>query len=167
LRANVGNIRAVAASRSATVTLGISMVVVAAIGAAAGVAISRRAGERVSGRVTSEATSVGSFSFSVNDCASGEAFVPGFFGADLRGEGSADLRVVDSGAGARLWLYPQASGRPALGIGKQSCTAWDVLVDWAHVTVNRVKTVSGHVHVRCAVGGGTVTADVTFERCAL
>jgi hypothetical protein len=158
----------VAASRSATVTLGISMVVVAALGAVGGALISRRGAEKIAGRVSATGTSLGSFSFRVDDCASGQAFVPGFFGADLRAEGRAGaLRVVDSGDGARLWLYPPASGQPALGIGKQSCSRWDVRADWAHVTVNRVKTVTGHVHVTCAVGGGQVTADVDFERCAL
>ena len=142
------------------------MVVVAALGAVGGVAISRRAGERVSGSVKADGTSVGTFSFGVNDCASGHAFVPGFFGADLRGGYSNSLRVVGSGDQARLWLYPPVSGSPALGIGKANCSRWDVFVDWAHVTVNRVNTVSGHVRVDCKAGGGTVTADVEFARCA-
>jgi hypothetical protein len=29
-----------------------------------------------------------------------------------------------------------------------------------------VNTVNGHVRVKCTAGGGKVTADVRFERCA-
>jgi hypothetical protein len=35
-----------------------------------------------------------------------------------------------------------------------------------HLTVNRVNTVSGHVHVTCAAGGGALEAEVDFVRCA-
>jgi len=72
---------------------------------------------------------------------------------------------VDSGDDAQLWLYPPGAKRGAFPIGKSDCQRWDVLVDWAHVTVNRVHTVSGHVHVTCEAHGH-VTADVDFTRCA-
>ncbi|HMF41542.1 MAG TPA: hypothetical protein VKQ32_12655 [Polyangia bacterium] len=155
------------ASRSATTTLGITIVVVAALGAVGGVLIARRAGAKINGGVTAEGASVGTFKFNASSCASGHAFVPGFFGVELRGSGGQALRVVDSGPRARLWLYGQFPTQPALGIGQPSCSEWDVRVDWAGVVVNRVKAVNGHVNVTCAVGGGTVTAHVTFERCAL
>ncbi|HEY7372112.1 MAG TPA: hypothetical protein VIF57_08145 [Polyangia bacterium] len=154
-------------NRRVTLTFGIGVVVVAVAGSLVGLMLSRRFAERVAGRVTADGTSVGTFASPVKDCASGHAFVPGFFGADLRSGTGELLRVVDSGDGARLWLYPPAPGQGPLGIGKADCSRWDVLVDWTHVTVNRVKTVSGHVRVDCAAGGGKVTADVDFERCAL
>ena len=78
-----------------------------------------------------------------------------------------DLRVVDSGDDAQLWLYPPGAKRGAIQIGKADCSRFDVLVDWAHVTVNRVNTVSGHLRVACTAGGGNLTADVDFVRCAL
>ena len=155
------------ASRRATVTLGIAVVVVAAIGAGAGVMMARRARETVGGSVHANGTSVGSFSFRPNDCASGQAFVPGFFGVDLRGEGGYSMRVLGTGDKARLWLYSQGGAHGSIAIDKPNCSRWDVGVDWAHVTVNRVKTVSGHVRVACRAGGGTVSTDVVFERCAL
>ena len=80
--------------------------------------------------------------------------------------GGLALRVAGSGDAARLWLFPQGGRQGALTIDKPSCSQWDVQVDWAHQTVNRVNTVSGHVRVRCTAGGGKVTADVRFERCA-
>jgi hypothetical protein len=156
----------VAANRSTTVTL-IAVIVLAAVGATAGIVISRRSAERVTGKVTAEKTAAGTFSFSVNDCASGAAYLPGFFGVDLRSREGYALRVVDSGEGARLWLYPKPGEGGAIGISKPHCAQWDVLVDWAHLIVNRVKTVSGHVNVTCNVGGGTVAAHVDFARCAL
>jgi hypothetical protein len=131
----------------------------------------QRAQEKVSGTVRAQGTPLGSFAFFVDDCASGHAFVPGFFGAELRGRGF-DLRVVGSGDDAQLWLFPPSAQRDAragvgaIPIGKPNCARFDVLVDWAHVTVNRVNTVSGHVHVACTVGGGNVTADADFTRCA-
>ena len=154
-------------SRRATLTVAISIVVVAAAGSVGGLMLSRRFAEKAGGSVKVDGTSAGTFSFQVKECASGHAFVPGFFGADLRSGTGKALRVVDSGEEARLWLYPPPPGRGPLGIDKPSCSRWDVLVDWTHVTVNRVKTVSGHVRVDCAVGGGKLTADVDFERCAL
>jgi len=111
----------------------------------------RRAQEKVSGTVRAQGTPLGSFAFYVDDCASGHAFVPGFFDA-------------------QLWLFPpgarRSAGAGAIPIGKPACTRFDVLVDWAHVTVNRVNTVSGHVHATCRAGGGNVTADADFVRCA-
>jgi hypothetical protein len=132
----------------------------------------QRAQERVTGLVRAQGTLVGSFAFAVNDCASGHAFVPGFFGVDLRGQrpgqskAGFDLRVVGSGDDAQLWLYPPGAKSGAIPIGKADCAPWDVFVDWAHVTVNRVQTVSGHLHAACTVGGGNLTADVDFVRCA-
>ena len=132
----------------------------------------QRAQARVMGRVSATGTSVGSFAFATTDCASGQAFVPGFFGADLRGRRpgqhpqSYDLRVVDTGDDAQLWLFPPGATRGAIPIVKRDCARWDVLVEWAHVTVNRVQTVSGHLHVTCGAGGGSVTADADFVRCA-
>jgi hypothetical protein len=152
------------------VTFGIILAVVAAVGAVVGVWISRRAAGRASGSVKSESTSVGTFSFGVNACASGQTLAPVFFGVELRGvgpgAGAAALRVVDSGDRARLWLYPPISGTGALGIGKASCVRWDVRVDAVDATVSRAKAVSGHLRVDCNVGGGRVTADVDFARCA-
>ena len=154
-------------SPPAAIALGLAAIAVVAIGAIASLTIGRHFAAKVNGSVTADATAVGTFSFAVNECASGHAFVPGFFGADLRGGGGQALRVVDTGDDARLWLYPRGGGHHPLGIDKQSCSEWDVLVDWAHVTVNRVKTVSGHVRVTCVTGGGKLTAHVDFEHCAL
>ena len=76
--------------------------------------------------------------------------------------------MAESGDNARLWFYSQGGKQGSVTVGKQHCSQWDVFVDWAHMKVNRVSTVSGHVRVNCAaMGGGTVKADVTFERCAL
>ena len=154
------------AGRAPTVSLVIVLVGLAGVGAGAGVLLARRTGEKVAGSVAADGTPVGTFSFVVSDCASGHAFVPGFFGADLRGEGGFDLRVVDSGDDAQLWLYPQGAKKGAIEIRKPDCSEWDVLVEWTNLTVNRVHTVSGHVRVACAVGGGKITASASFERCA-
>jgi hypothetical protein len=144
------------------------LIVVAAVGAGIGVLMVRHAGVKVSGSVKVEKTTIGTFSYNVNDCASGAAFVPGFFGADLRAPGGYALRVVESGDKARLWFFSQGGKQGSVAVGKEHCAKWDVFVDWAHMKVNRVSTVSGHVRVDCAVlGGGTVKADVNFERCAL
>ena len=126
----------------------------------------RRAQEKVSGTVRAKGTPVGSFAFAVDDCASGHAFVPGFFGAELRGRGGFDLRVVGSGEDAQLWLFPPGANKGAVPIANADCARFDVLVYWAHVTVNRVNTVSGHVHATCSAGGGKFAADVDFVRCA-
>lgn len=148
-----------------------ALVVVAGIGAAVFLIV-HHVQERVRGTVSAEGTAVGSFGFTVDDCASGHAFVPGFFGVDLRGQGRSggpggfDLRVVDSGDDAQLWLYPPGAHRGAIPFSKADCARWDVLVEWAHVTVNRVNTVSGHLHATCAAGGETLAADVDFVRCA-
>lgn len=143
----------------------IVLIAVAVGGSMVGVTLARR-GAKLSGGVTADGTSVGTFKFNANGCASGHGIVPGFFGAELHSASGYALRVVDTGPHARLWLYGRSPTQPALGIGQPSCTEWDVRVDWAGITVNRIKAVNGHVNVTCAVGGGTVTAHVTFERCA-
>jgi hypothetical protein len=143
------------------------LVIILFVGATGGfLCLQRRAQEKVSGVVHAHGTPVGSFAFAVDDCASGQAFVPPFFGVDLRGRGQFDLRVTGSGDDARLWLYPPGVKKGAVAIDRFACTRFDVLVDWAHVTVNRVDTVSGHLHVTCAVGAGDLTADADFTRCA-
>jgi hypothetical protein len=155
------------ARRPSTVTLAIVLFVVAVAGALVGVKLARRGRERVLGSVVAERTPIGTFSFNADDCASGPAVATPFFGADVRGEGYT-LRVVESGPKARLWFYPQ-TGRPAMALGKDDCTEWDVQVVSTDVTVNGVKTVSGHVNVTCTVnrGAGKVTAFLTFEHCGM
>jgi hypothetical protein len=168
------------ARRASTIVFAIVLVIVSAVGAAAGVLMARRNGEKAGGSVVADGMPVGTFSFGVTDCASGQAFAPGFFGVDLRGGapgsgegqsegqggGDFDLRVVGSGDDAELWLYPKGSTTGAMQLRKRDCSEWDVLVEWAGVTVNRVSTVNGHVKVACAIAGGKLTAVIDFERCA-
>jgi hypothetical protein len=155
------------AQRKALLIVAVAVFLAAVIGPVAGLFIARRSGEEVTGRVGADRTPVGTFSFAVTECASGHAFVPGFFGADLRGGNGYHLRVADTGDDAQLWLYPRGGRTGAIELRKRDCSEWDVLIEWAHVTVNRVHTVSGHVQVACAVGGGKVTAHASFQRCAL
>jgi len=154
------------AGKATTTVFAIIVVAIAAVGVTIGVLMARHGAMRVSGSVTAEGTSIGSFSFDANDCESGAAFVPAFLGADLRGQGGYGLRVAGSGDSARLWVFSQGGKQGSLTIDKPSCSQWDVAVDWAHQTVNRVNTVNGHVRVKCKAGGGTIKADVRFERCA-
>jgi hypothetical protein len=137
---------------------------VVCVGVVIAVLMARHGAMKLGGRVSAEGTSIGEISFTPNDCASGAAFVPPYLGANLRGEGGYGLRVVDSGDKARLWVFAQG-GKGALTIDKVACSQWDVVVAWAQATANRVNAVNGHVRVTCAAGGGTVKANVTFERC--
>lgn len=158
--------RAPGAGRPSTARVLLFGLVAAAAVAGGTLLLFRRAAEQVSGQVQATGTAAGSFTFTVDDCASGHAFVPGFFGADLRGGAQYDLRLVGDSDDAQLWLYPPGAKRGAVLFGKGDCAAWDVRNDWAHVTVNRVNTVSGHVHVRCQGPRGSLAADVEFVRCA-
>lgn len=154
------------AARASTVRALFLLVVVGGAIAFGVVRAVRAARARVSGSVRAAGTPAGSFSFAVDNCASGHAFVPGFFGADLRGGGQFDLRLVDSGDDAQLWLFPPGGKRGATLYAKADCGRWDVLNDWTNLMVNRVRTVSGHVHVTCDGRLGSLTADVDFARCA-
>jgi hypothetical protein len=142
------------------------LVAVAAVFALIAVVIVRRGMAEVHGTVSARTTPAGTFTFVVDDCASGHAFIPGFFGADLRGQQRFDLRLVGSGDDAQLWLFPPGAKRGAVSFGKAACTRWDVDNAWTNLTVNRVHTVSGHVHVSCDGPTGGLTADVDFVRCA-
>jgi hypothetical protein len=154
------------ARNARTIALAIIAVAIAAVGVTIGVLMARHGAMRVGGTVTAEGTSIGNFSFDVNDCSSGAASVPSFLGANLRAQGGYGMRVAGSGDGARLWVFSRGGRQGSLAIDKPSCSQWDVSVEWAHRTVSRVNTVNGHVRVTCAAGGGTVKADVRFERCA-
>ena len=92
--------------------------VAAAVVAGGTLLLFRRAAEQVSGNVQTTGTAVGSFTFRVDDCASGHAFVPGFFGANLRGGARYDLRLVGSGDDAQLWIFPPGAARGAIPFGK-------------------------------------------------
>lgn len=154
------------ARKASTLAFAIIVLAIAAVGIAIGVLMARHGAMKVAGRVTVEGTSIGSFYFDPNDCASGAASVPSFLGANMRAQGGYGLRVAGSGDNARLWVFSQGGKQGSLTIDKPSCSVWDVLVGGAHQTVKRVNAVDGHVRVTCAVGGGTVKANVTFERCA-
>ena len=96
--------------------LAVGIFLAAVVGPVAGLLIARRSGETLTGRVGADGTAVGTFSFAVTECTSGQAFVPGFLGADLRGSNGYDLRVAGSGDEAQLWLYPRgawAAGSPS------------------------------------------------------
>lgn len=154
------------AGKASTAVILLIVVAIAAVGVAIAVLMARHGATKVGGRVSVEGTSIGSFSFGPNDCVSGAAYVPPYLGANLAAEGGFGLRVVDSGDRARLWVFSQGGRQGALTIDKANCSQWDVAVTWAHETANRVSKVNGHVRVTCAVGGGTVNANLTFERCA-
>ena len=104
--------------------------------------------------------------FHPNDCASGAGSVPSFLGANLRaqrGLWAARRRQRRQRAAVGVlagWQAGRADDRQA------QLSAWDVAVGGAHQTVNRVNVVNGHVRVSARSGGGTVKANVTFERCA-
>jgi len=120
----------------------------------------------VDGTVRAEGTPVGTFTFAVTACAAGHGRSPGFFGADLLGEGGFDLRVVGSGDGARMFLYPQGAASDAIQFAKPDCTRWQVAVEWGPGTANYgMGTLVGHVRVSCSVGGGRLNADVEFKNC--
>ena len=148
------------AGKASTTAFVILLAVIAGVGVVVGVLMARRGGMKVSGTVTSDGTSIGNIWFGVNDCESGAAMEPSFFGVGLRGKDGFAMRVVDTGDKARIWLYSQGGRQGALHLDKQHCAQWDVLVD-------RAKGGSGHVRIACAAGGGNVKADVSFERCGM
>jgi len=148
------------AGKASTTAFVILLAVIAAVGAVVGVLMARRGSMKVSGTVATDGTSIGHIWFAVNDCESGEAMEPRFFGVGLRGKDGFAMRVVDSGDNARIWLYSQGGRQGALHVGKPNCAQWDVLVD-------RANGGSGHVRIACTAGGGNVKADVSFERCGM
>ncbi len=138
----------------------ILLVVIAGVGVVVGVLMARRGGMQASGTVAADGTSIGTIWFAVNDCESGEAMEPSFFGVGLRGKDGFAMRVANTGDNARIWVYSQGGRQGALHLDKQHCAQWDVVVD-------RAKGGSGHVRIACAAGGGNVKADVSFERCGM
>jgi hypothetical protein len=148
------------------VTVG-AIVVTAAVVALVASLLLRGTHARVRGGVHARDTSFGDFQFQVSDCVSGEAFVPGFFGVDLRDGGGHSLRVVGTGLEAQLWLSsPPGSRKEPIPFGWSECSSFDVMVRWANVAVRRVHTATGRVHVTCGSGMGRLSADVDFARCA-
>jgi hypothetical protein len=154
------------AKKPSTTAFAILLIAIASIGAVVGVLMGRHGRVKASGTVVADRTAIGSFSFGVNDCEAGTAMVPSFMGAALHGEGDYSMRVVDTGDKARIWLYSQGGRQGSVAITKTRCVQWDVVVASAHTTINRVEAVNGHIRIACAVGGGSVKADVNFERCA-
>ena len=147
-------------------TIGAIVVTVAVVAFAASLFL-RGSHARVRGGVHARETNFGDVQFQVSDCVSGEAFVPGFFGVDLRDSGGHSLRVVGTGLEAQLWLNPPpGSKKPAVPFGWNDCSSFDVMVRWANVAVRRVHTATGRVHVTCGSGMGRLSADVDFARCA-
>jgi hypothetical protein len=153
------------ARRSPTVILAIAVVVAAVVAISAGVLLGRRSRMNVEGSVEAKGTSVGDLSFAVDHCLSGQTLTPRFFGVDLRAEGGFAMSVVGSGDGAHLRLFSQGGRRGSIAIGKQFCTRWDVLVERPRPALDRAAGMRGRAKVACTVAGGTVKADVVFDRC--
>jgi hypothetical protein len=145
--------------------LAIALVVVAVVGVAGGVILGRRSKTIVQGTVVAEGTSVGTFSFVVEHCLSGQTLQPKFFGVDLRAEGGFAVSVVGSGDGGHLRLFSQGGRQGSIVIAKHLCSQWDVRVERPPSALDRAKGMSGHVNVMCNAGGGTMKANVVFERC--
>ena len=154
-----------AASRRAVLVL-LGIVVLALTIGGGGFLLLRGAfAEQFSGQVAVSNSAFGSFSFQVTDCDSGASYTPPFFGADLKADGQ-QLRIYNSGDDASLALWRPGT-KQTMDVGRNACSRWDVLVDWAHVRVNQVATVNGHLHVTCTLpGGGALVADAEFTRCA-
>ncbi len=122
---------------------------------------------RVDGKVVAEGEPLGTFTAPLDECSSGDAFTPEFFGADLRASSpAAHVQVQGSGDGATVVVGGPRGDEPHLDLTKAECTKFDVFVEWGNAEVNDVDTVQGRVHVDCApAGGGRVRIDAEFEAC--
>jgi hypothetical protein len=122
---------------------------------------------RVDGKVVSEGGPLGTFSAPIDECRSGAAFVPQFFGVDLKAESPvAHVQVQDSGDKATVVVGGPQGEEPHLDLTKAECSKFDVFVEWGNAEVNDVSTVEGRVHIDCApAGGGRVRVDAEFKAC--
>ena len=105
----------------------------------------------------------GSFWFGVNDCELGRRSCRPTWAPTCAPKAAS--ACASSTAGRRgCGRSRRAASRASLTIDKGNCSEWTCRRLGAQPS-NRVSMVNGHVRVQCSVGGGTVKANVTFERC--
>ncbi|MBI5489770.1 MAG: hypothetical protein HY905_20720 [Deltaproteobacteria bacterium] len=147
----------------------IAIIVVVALAAASGLAyfIWYMAWSRVEGRVESTGGVLGTWSASFDECRSGDAFHPSWFGVDLRaGSPSAHVQVQGGDARAKVVVSGAAGDEPYVNLTKAGCATFDVLVESGSAEVNDVDAVQGRVHVDCtAADGGRIRIDAEFKAC--
>ena len=147
----------------------IAIIVVLALAAASGLAyfIWYMAWSRVDGRVESTGGTLGTWSASFDECRSGDAFHPSWFGVDLRaGSPTAHVQVQGGDARAKVVVSGAAGDEPYVNLTKDACATFDVFVVSGNAEVNDVDAVQGHVHVDCtAADGGRVRVDAEFKAC--
>ncbi len=77
------------------------------------------------------------------------------------------MRVIGSGPKSSLVVYAPDDDERSFHVTDQSCSTWNVHVEWANARVNGVHAVTGHLHVACPrPGGGTTHVDADFTRCS-
>ena len=122
---------------------------------------------RIDGRIESTGGTLGSWSASFEECRSGDAFHPEFFGVDLRaGSPGAHVQVQGGDSSATVVVGGPAGAGSSVDLTSADCSLFDVLVESGNAEVNDVHSVEGRLHVDCtAPGGGRIKIDADFKAC--
>jgi len=122
---------------------------------------------RVDGKVVSAGGPLGTWSASFDECRSGDAFTPDFFGVDLHtASPRVHVQVQGGNAKATVVVGSPAGDEPHVDLTREVCSKFDVSVSWGNSEVNDVDTVEGTVHLDCAPpGGGHIQLDAEFKSC--
>jgi hypothetical protein len=122
---------------------------------------------RVDGKIVSSGGPLGSWSASFDECRSGDAFTPDFFGVDLlTASPRVHVQVQGGDAKATVVVGSPAGDEPHVDLSREVCSKFDVSVSWGNAEVNDVDTVEGAVHLDCAPsGGGRIQLDAEFKSC--
>ncbi len=166
-----------------------TIVIVAAVFAVGvGMLIWFTAWEHLDGQVQLHGSKLGDRIYLLEDCVSGDAFLPPFFGVDI---------ILDAQRNERLRLYKiershtvVQSGPPgsapfkkisaqwvlefqapaSLGgvytLTADTCSRFETTLGWSKAEFNDVEAVDGRLSAECTLqDGGRIVADVSFSNC--
>jgi hypothetical protein len=120
---------------------------------------------KASGTASAKGGALGTWTSAADDCHSGHAFLPGFFGADVTTENGARIRVLAEEQGGMLLVWPPGAKEP-VPILRTMCSTLDIHVEWGSAEVNDVKTVEGRLGAACTLPDGSeFSAKLEFEAC--
>lgn len=109
----------------------------------------------------------GTWGGDVEDCASGEAYTPEFFGVDVFISGHRVRALPGKRLERKLLVFVSGKDQDSVTfLGANECPTLDIEMEWSGTEINDVDAIDGSIDAECALpDGSTLALHTKFSNC--